>query len=125
MLDRYFAVINPEDGAEELQRKIAAARKHLTELKSNQIVLARTRTVKRLLDNVRLNGSKNASGEIPREDLMLYAKELTSLKDSIDEKKRELTFSQQILAEKDRNLYDKKLVFTFLTFFLIFPHVWS
>ena len=42
---------------------------------------------------------------------MLYAKELTSLKDSIDEKKRELTFSQQILAEKDRNLYDKKQVF--------------
>ena len=80
----------------------------MTELKSNQIVLARTRTVKRLLDNVRLNGSKNASGEIPREDLMLYAKELTSLKDSIDEKKRELTFSQQILAERNRNLYDKK-----------------
>ena len=101
-------MINPQDDAEELQRKIQAGRKHLSELKSNQIVLARTRTVKRLLDNVRLNGSKNASGEIPREDLMVYAKELTSLRDSIDEKNGELSFSQQILAEKDRILYDKK-----------------
>jgi len=104
----FFAVINPQDDAQELQQKIQAARKHLADLKSNQIVLARTRTVKRLLDNVRLSGSKNASGEIPREDLMLYAKELTALRDSIDEKKRELSFSQQILSEKDKILYDKK-----------------
>ncbi|CBY30513.1 unnamed protein product [Oikopleura dioica] len=106
--DRFFAIINTQDDADELQRKIQAARKHLTELKSNQIVLARTRTVKRLLDNVRLNGSQNASGKIPREDLLVYAKELTNLKDSIEEKKRELSFSQEILSEKEKVLYDKK-----------------
>ncbi|CBY42524.1 unnamed protein product, partial [Oikopleura dioica] len=58
--------------------------------------------------NVRLNGSQNASGKIPREDLLVYAKELTNLKDSIEEKKRELSFSQEILSEKEKVLYDKK-----------------
>ena len=37
---------------------------------------------------------------------MEHAIEITKLRDSIDEKTRELTFSQGHLAEKDRVLYD-------------------
>jgi predicted RNase H-like nuclease (RuvC/YqgF family) len=63
--------------------------------------------VTRLLDNVRLSGnSRNVTESATREELMENAIEITKLRDSIDEKTRELTFSQGLLAEKDRVLYD-------------------
>ncbi|CAG5104133.1 Oidioi.mRNA.OKI2018_I69.chr1.g1108.t1.cds [Oikopleura dioica] len=119
--ENLYSVINPNDDSQELQRKIIAARQHLQLLKKNQIVLARTRTVKRLLDNVRLSSSKNVTEHAPKEDLVIYAKELTNLRDSIDEKTRELAYSQNILTEKERILYEKrKRLKIELLFFFIF-----
>ena len=69
-------------------------------------MLARTRTVTRLLDNVRLNAYRNVTGSATRKELKEDAIVITTLRDSIDEKTRELTFSQGLLTEKDRVLYD-------------------
>ncbi|CBY32346.1 unnamed protein product [Oikopleura dioica] len=40
--------VHPHDDGEELRQKLELARKHLHDLKTNRIVLARTRTVTRL-----------------------------------------------------------------------------
>ena len=49
----YFSVdgisVDPRDDSEQLSRKILVARERLQELKTNRIVLARTRAVKRIL----------------------------------------------------------------------------
>ena len=99
--------VHPLDDAEQLRQKLVHAKKRLHDLKQNNVVFARTRTVTRLLDNVRLSGnSRNVTESATREELIDNAIEITKLRDSIDEKTRELTVSQGLLAEKDRVLYD-------------------
>ena len=41
--------VDPRDDSEQLRQKILVARQRLQELKTNRIVLARTRAVKRIL----------------------------------------------------------------------------
>lgn len=41
--------VDPRDDSEQLRQKILIARQRLQELKTNRIVLARTRAVKRIL----------------------------------------------------------------------------
>ncbi|CAG5104135.1 Oidioi.mRNA.OKI2018_I69.chr1.g1109.t1.cds [Oikopleura dioica] len=60
-------------------------------------------------NNVRLTASENVTGYEERDKLIDQAREITNLRDSIDEKTRELAHSQQILSQKDRVLYDRRV----------------
>ena len=84
---------------EDLQKHLEEAKKRLTELKKDEIVYAKTRTVKRLLDHVKIEGSQNLSNKardkiaLSQQDGFVIGLEVTKLRDEIAEKERELSGS--------------------------------
>ena len=96
---------------EDLQKHLEEAKRRLTELKRDEIVLAKTRTVKRLLDHVKIEGSQNLSNKardkiaLSQQDGFVIGLEVTKLRDEISEKERELSgMFQASTFRYDRNL---------------------
>ena len=48
---------------ENLRKQLVEAKKELKSLKSDNLVLARTRTIKRLLDHIKIQGTEHISDE--------------------------------------------------------------
>ena len=88
-----------------LQTELADAKTELSALKSDNLVLARTRTIKRLLDNIKIQGTENISDEAVQKAI-LRGPLITRLRDALNDKNRELAEVTARLAQKEQQLYD-------------------
>ena len=84
----------------ELEKQLEEAKAELKSLKSDNLVLARTRTIKRLLDHIKIQGTENIS-----EEAIIKARDrgplITRLRDELNDKNRELAEVTARLAQKE------------------------
>lgn len=93
------------NAVDSLRRELQEAKSELASLKSDNLVLARTRTIKRLLDNIKIQGTENISDEAVQRAIE-RGPLITRLRDELNDKNRELAEVTARLAQKESQLYD-------------------
>ena len=99
---------------EQLNRALDEAKIELEKLKQDHIVIANNRTVKRLLDHVKIEGTQNLSHQVKREiqpdDHEGIGVIVTKYQDELHEKTRENAEVTARLVKLERELYEKSCI---------------
>ena len=99
---------------EQLNRALDEAKIELETLKQDHIVIANNRTVKRLLDHVKIEGTQNLSHQVKRDiqpgDQDGIGVIVTKYQDELHEKTRENAEVTARLVKFERELYEKSCI---------------